>query len=290
MGLAVTFFYRAAGRTRLARVRRDGVYPRMTARLQIKPAAKDGPLDGAGTAASAVLTLCDVAVRMEGRTILSDMTLTARDKRIGIVGRNGSGKTTLARVMAGLIAPDEGLVEICGIDVIKDRRGALGAVGILFQNPDHQIIFPTVEEEIAFGLTQMGRSKVEAAGITRAMLERFGKAHWSTAATHSLSQGQKQLVCLMSVLVMEPALVVLDEPFSGLDIATRMQLMRCLDAVEASIALITHDPAAVQGFDRVIWLEGGEVIGDGTPDQVLARFERQMQIWGGQDDLSDLTG
>ncbi|TDE40416.1 energy-coupling factor ABC transporter ATP-binding protein [Antarcticimicrobium sediminis] len=227
---------------------------------------------------------------MEGRAILRDVTLTARDKRIGIVGRNGSGKTTLARVMAGLIAPDEGRVEVCGVDVLKDRRGALGAVGILFQNPDHQIIFPTVEEEIAFGLTQMGRTKVEAAAATRAMLERFGKAHWASAATHSLSQGQKQLVCLMAVLVMEPALIVLDEPFSGLDIATRMQLMRCLDAVEASIALITHDPATVQGFDRVIWLEGGEVIGDGTPDQVLARFERQMQIWGGQDDLSDLTG
>ncbi|WP_425358966.1 energy-coupling factor ABC transporter ATP-binding protein [Antarcticimicrobium luteum] len=236
------------------------------------------------------LILQQISLRLGGRQVLDGVSLTAAERRIGIVGRNGSGKTTLARVMAGLIAPDDGRAEVCGIDVARDRRGALGAVGILFQNPDHQIIFPTVEEEIAFGLTQMGRSRAEAAAATRAMLDRFGKGHWAGAATHSLSQGQKQLVCLMAILVMEPGLIVLDEPFSGLDIATRMQLMRCLDAVEATVALITHDPEPLTGFDRVIWLEGGKVIGDGPPDQVLDRFGRQMRIWGGQDDLSDLPG
>jgi len=258
--------------------------------MNIRPqttATATAPVD-AGQAAG--LLLQDISLQLAGRQVLDGVTLAASEKRIGIVGRNGSGKTTLARVIAGLIAPDDGRTEVCGIDVAKDRRDALGAVGILFQNPDHQIIFPTVEEEIAFGLTQMGRSKQEAAEATRAMLARFGKAHWATAATHSLSQGQKQLVCLMAVLVMQPGLIVLDEPFSGLDIPTRMQLMRSLDAVEAAVVLITHDPSNLQAFDRVIWLEEGRVNADGTPDQVLGRFEEQMHIWGGQDDLSDLSG
>ena len=239
---------------------------------------------------AAGLELQEISLSLAGRRVLDGVTLAAVERRIGIVGRNGSGKTTLARVIAGLIAPDAGRAQVCGVDVAKDRRGALGAVGILFQNPDHQIIFPTVEEEIAFGLTQMGRSKREAAEATQAMLARFGKAHWAGAATHSLSQGQKQLVCLMAVLVMQPGLIVLDEPFSGLDIPTRMQLMRSLDEVEARVALITHDPSNLTEFDRVIWLDEGRVIADGPPDEVLERFEQQMQIWGGQDDLSDLPG
>lgn len=256
--------------------------------MNIRPWARSAV--PAPTAGAGGLVLQDIALTLAGRQVLDGVTLTARERRIGIVGRNGSGKTTLARVIAGLIAPDAGTATVGGIDVVKDRRGALGAVGILFQNPDHQIIFPTVEEEIAFGLTQMGRTKREAAEATRAMLARFGKAHWAGAAAHSLSQGQKQLVCLMAVLAMEPGLIVLDEPFSGLDIPTRMQLMRCLDAVEAQIALITHDPETLRAFDRVIWLDAGRVIADGTPGEVLDRFEAQMTTWGGGDDLSDLPG
>ncbi|WP_232829481.1 energy-coupling factor ABC transporter ATP-binding protein [Tropicimonas sp. IMCC34043] len=261
----------------------------MQSPLPPKAAASD-PNARSSAAPSPVLKLAGVTLRLGQHEVLSGIDLRADERRIGIVGRNGSGKTTLARLLAGLVAPTEGTAEISGVDMAKDRKAALRKVGILFQNPDHQIIFPIVEEEIGFGLTQMGLPKAEAAARSHAMLERFDKAHWAKAPVHSLSQGQKQLLCLMAVLAMEPALIILDEPFSGLDIPTRMQLMRYLDGVEASIVLISHDPAALRDFDRVIWLEAGRVREDGAAGPVLTRFERQMRLWGEEDDLSDLSG
>ena len=230
-----------------------------------------------------------IGVTLGGRTVLQDISARLSEPRVGIVGRNGSGKTTLARVIAGLIVPDMGQARISDIDMAADRRAALATVGIIFQNPDHQIIFPTVLEEIAFGLTQQGLRQSQAEGAARAMLERFGKAHWAPAATHSLSQGQKQLLCLMAVLAMRPRVIVMDEPFSGLDIPTRLQLMRYLDGIAAQVVMVTHDPAQVRGFDRILWLEGGRLVAEGPPDQVLPAFEAQMLDWGGMDDLAHLA-
>ena len=233
--------------------------------------------------------LHDIGVTLAGRVVLQGISVRLTEARVGIVGRNGSGKTTLARVIAGLIAPDAGQTRIGGLDMAQDRRAALATVGIIFQNPDHQIIFPTVLEEIAFGLTQQGLRQSQAEADARAMLDRFGRAHWAPAATHSLSQGQKQLLCLMAVLAMRPRVIVMDEPFSGLDIPTRLQLMRYLDGIAAQVVMVTHDPAQVRGFDRILWLEGGRLVGEGPPDQVLPAFEAQMLDWGGMDDLAHLA-
>jgi len=237
-----------------------------------------------------LLDIRDVSLTIEGQGILHGVTLCGDQRRIGIVGRNGSGKSTLARVIAGLQAPDIGTVQICGVDVAKDRRAAIRTVGILFQNPDHQIIFPTVDEEIAFGLRQLGQSAAEAEDGTRAILARFGKGHWAGAAVHPLSQGQKQLLCLMAILAMRPRLIVLDEPLSGLDIPTRMQLMRYLDGAEAHLIHISHDPAVLARYDRVIWIADGHIAGDGAAGNVLEAFSDDMQRLGGMDDISDLAG
>ncbi|MCA1288414.1 energy-coupling factor ABC transporter ATP-binding protein [Salipiger bermudensis] len=237
-----------------------------------------------------MLQLKNVSVKLGGAQALRQISLTARERRIGIVGRNGSGKTTLARAIAGLQSMDEGSAEIAGRDMARDRKTALRAVGILFQNPDHQIIFPTVEEEIAFGLLQLGNSRAEAAREVKTVLARFGKTHWAAASTHELSQGQKQLVCLMAVLAMRPSLIVLDEPYSGLDIPTRMQLTRYVDEVAAAILHITHDPESVRHYDRVIWIDEGAIRADGPSAEVLPEFEAQMRLWGRCDDLSDLAG
>lgn len=237
-----------------------------------------------------LISLNAVSYAPAGVPVLSDISLTANERRIGIVGRNGSGKTSLARLMAGLIAADAGTVHIAGIDVAKDRKGALGVVGILFQNPDHQIIFPTVEEEIGFGLTQMGQSKAEAAQGVAQVLAQFDKTHWAKAAVHQLSQGQRHLVCLMSVLIMKPRMIILDEPFAGLDIPTIAQLRRVLDSVDVTLVLITHQPDVLDGFDRVIWIDEGRVLQDGPAHQVIAQFTTRMAQIGGGDDLSHLAG
>ncbi len=115
-----------------------------------------------------------------------------------------------------------------GIDPGGDRRAVLSRIGLLFQNPDHQILFPTVEEELAFGLRQQGRREAEARAAAHALLARAGRAHWAGAAVSTLSQGQRQMLCLMAVLAMEPATVLLDEPFASLDLPARIRLARHL--------------------------------------------------------------
>ncbi|WP_417607656.1 energy-coupling factor ABC transporter ATP-binding protein [Primorskyibacter flagellatus] len=222
------------------------------------------------------ITLEGVSYSRDGREVIAKTLLDISDARIGLVGRNGSGKTTLARLLAGLVRPDSGRVLINGVDVARDRRAAIRTVGILFQNPDHQIIFPTVEEELAFGLRQLGRSKDAARDGAAAMLARFGKTHWQGRAVATLSQGQRHLVCLMSVLAMEPALIILDEPFTGLDIPTTRQMHRYLAQVGPSVLHITHDPAALAGYDRVIWMDNGAIRESGPAARTLAHYETAM--------------
>ncbi|MDE4134391.1 ABC transporter ATP-binding protein [Phaeobacter sp. QD34_3] len=236
----------------------------------------------------ALVELKGVTLTAGARHVLQDISFSAAEPRVGIVGRNGSGKTTLARVISGLVAPDQGTARIEGTDVFRDRKAALGLVGILFQNPDRQIIFPTVEEELGFGLRQMGLDKADADDRVSQILARFGKSHWAKAPTHLLSQGQKQLVCLMAILSMAPRVIILDEPFAGLDISTRMQLQRSLDRVDAQLFHISHDPQHLESYDRVLWIEAGQLKADGPAPEVLPAFTSQMTKWGTQDDLSDL--
>lgn len=243
----------------------------------IPPAETGLLLEGAGYAVA-------------GRAILSDISLHLTEARIGVVGRNGSGKTSLLRLIAGLVAPTSGSVRVDGIDPSGDRRGLVARLGILFQNPDHQILFPLVEEEVAFGLRQSGLAQAEAEARARAVLARHERAHWAGQAVSTLSQGQRQMLCLMSVLAMEPATLLLDEPFASLDLPSRARLGRELAALPQRLVVISHDPAALAGMDRVIWLEAGRVRRDGAPGPVLAEFTAEMTRLGEADADTDLSG
>lgn len=231
-----------------------------------------------------------VNLTLGGTPVLRDVSLSLCAHRIGVLGRNGSGKTTLARVIAGLVAADQGHVRVAGVDVAKDRKAALGTVGILFQNPDQQIIFPTVGEEIGFGLRQQGLTASQVSDGVAQVLETFGRSAWYSASVHSLSQGQRQLVCLMSILAMRPQVIVLDEPFSGLDIPTRMRLQRVLDALPVTLVHITHDPDAVAEAEQVVWIDQGKLLRSGAPSEVLPDFSAKMIAIGEGDDRTDITG
>ncbi|HEY6917728.1 MAG TPA: ATP-binding cassette domain-containing protein, partial [Tabrizicola sp.] len=137
------------------------------------------------------IELSSASVRLGGRVVLDGLTLRLTEARIGVLGRNGSGKTTLLRLIAGLIPPDLGSVRVDGADPFKDRKAALSALGILFQNPDHQILFPTVQEELAFGLTQQGMAQRDALARAKEMLAAEGRAHWAEVPVSTLSQGQR---------------------------------------------------------------------------------------------------
>lgn len=226
---------------------------------------------------------------MLGKPVLHDITLHITERRVAVIGRNGSGKSTLLRLMAGLIAPTCGTVRVDGIDPARDRKAMLARLGILFQNPDHQILFPTVAEELAFGLIQQGLSKAQAMAQARARLAAEGRAGWADAAISTLSQGQRHWLCLVSVLMMQPATILLDEPLAGLDLPTQARLSRAFAALPQRLVTITHDPAMAEAAERVIWLEGGRVAADGAAQEVVPRFRARMEELGAQDADTDLA-
>ncbi len=234
------------------------------------------------------ITLSNAAVSLGGKAILSALSLRLTEPRIGIIGRNGSGKTTLLRLIAGLIPATTGTVTIDGLDP-TDRKAILPRLGILFQNPDHQILFPTVAEELAFGLRQQGQSESQAAAAVTALLHQESRAHWAKALTHTLSQGQRHYLCLLSILLMQPGTILLDEPFAGLDLPTQIRLARRLAALPQRLITITHDPAAVALCDRVLWLDQGQIRADGPAATTLAAFTAEMAKLGEQDADTHLT-
>ena len=212
--------------------------------------------------------------------VLDDVSFETSQKRVGIIGRNGSGKTSLARALCGIAKPTSGKVNIDGIDVVNDRKNAVSTVGLLFQNPDHQIIFPTVEEEITFGLTQAGVDRASASRKVCEFLRFFGMEDWAERSTNSLSHGQRQLVCLMAILIMQPKVIIFDEPFSGLDIPTALRLERYLSKLTQTLFMITHDPNIIAGYERVFWIEAGKIEMDGGPDEVLPAYRAKMEALG----------
>ena len=234
------------------------------------------------------IVLSGASFAIRSKAILSDLTLTLTERRIGIIGQNGSGKTTLLRLIAGLIAPTSGTVTVDGIDPARDRKAMLSRIGILFQNPDRQILFPTVAEELAFGLSQQGHKDAEARA--RAALAAEGRADWADLPTSTLSQGQRQWLCLQAVLLMAPRTILLDEPFAALDLPTAARLSRRLATLPQRLITISHSPAAVATCDRLLWLDAGRLRADGPPATILPAFTAEMTRRGEADADPHLPG
>ncbi|WP_261809132.1 energy-coupling factor ABC transporter ATP-binding protein [Vibrio zhugei] len=239
---------------------------------------------------NAGIYLEDVCLNLQGKTILNHLSFQSNVARLGIIGRNGSGKSTLSRVLSGLVAVDSGTAILSNINPATQRKQAIKEVGLLFQNPDHQIIFPTVIEEMVFGLRQLGHNKADATQQAIDILAQFGKSHWQHAHTSALSQGQKHLLCLMAVVAMRPKLIILDEPFAGLDIPTKKQLQRYLDGFPGKLVHISHDPSDIEHYDQIVWLEAGQLAQAGSPSEVLPHYLTAMNTLGDSDDISDLAG
>lgn len=207
-----------------------------------------------------------------GRTVFDGIDLELRERRIGLIGDNGSGKSTLLRLANGLLLPDSGRVSVAGRDTAEHRRSLPADVGFVFQNPDHQILFPTVGEEIGFGLTESGLDRRAVDAAVRGLLAAHGCAGWEERAIHELSEGQKQLVCILAVIAPQPRFMLLDEPFASLDLPTRYALGGRLAALPQRLVMASHDLDLLAGFDRVLWIEAGRVRGDGPPDEIVAAY------------------
>jgi cobalt/nickel transport system ATP-binding protein len=175
-------------------------------------------------------------------------------ERLCLVGPNGAGKSTLLQILVGLLTPQAGSVVAFGRerhnepDFLEVRRRA----GLVFQDPDDQLFCPTVAEDVAFGLLNLGKSRREAATIVEATLDRLGLAHLRDRVTHKLSGGEKRLVTLAAVLAMEPDVLLLDEPTNALDERTYARLIQILLELPQAMVVVSHDPH----FRRAIGTRG----------------------------------
>ncbi|WP_374435223.1 AAA family ATPase, partial [Tabrizicola sp.] len=151
-------------------------------------------------------------------------------------------------------------------------------------------LFPTVEEELSFGLAQQGVPQAEARDRARELLAAEGRAHWAEAPVSTLSQGQRHYLCLLAILLMQPRTILLDEPLAGLDLPTQARLARRFAGLPQRLVTITHDPAVLEAADRVLWLEAGRVVADGPPAAVLPAFTAEMARIGEHDADADLAG
>lgn len=184
-------------------------------------------------------------------------------ERVVVGGANGAGKTTLLHLMVGLLRPDAGRITAFGqvrrheTDFVAVRAQA----GLLFQDSDDQLFCPTVLEDVAFGPLNLGQSADTARAVAARTLEALGLAGFEDRITHKLSGGQKRLVALATVLAMEPAVLLLDEPTTGLDEATAERLTRILLDLPQSMVIISHDSGfAARMATRKVVMERGRLI------------------------------
>jgi biotin transport system ATP-binding protein len=212
--------------------------------------------------------------------VLGGITLSLGERRIAILGANGSGKTTLARMLNGLIVPQQGEVTVDGLSTRKKGARVRGLVGYVFQSPEHQIVMPTVEEDLAFGLQNMNLPKPEIEARVEAMLDAHGLADLRNAPAHLLSGGQQKLLTLLSVLIMEPQYVIFDEPLNSLDLVARRRFSRMMNALPQTVITITHDFDLIADYDRAILFDQGLVAADGPPDHVVSRYIEIAQAAG----------
>lgn len=228
-----------------------------------------------------------VTLRYGDSLALDDVTLeVCRGERVCVLGANGSGKSTLASVICGLLAPDEGDVELAGHAVctggvpdLAAYRDARRQLGLVFQNPDDQIVTSVVADDVAFGPENLGVPRAQIAARVARELRRVAMEKYAHADPSRLSGGQRQRVCIAGALAMEPAVLVLDEPSSLLDVRGRAAIMRVmgrLAAAGATLVHVTHFMDEALAADRVVVMQCGHVALEGTPGEVFAAKNAQV--------------
>ncbi|MEV4575556.1 ABC transporter ATP-binding protein [Nonomuraea jabiensis] len=223
-----------------------------------------------------MIEFADVHVRLGARDVLNGVTAALPERRIGVVGANGSGKSTFARLINGLALPTSGSVTVLGLDTRRHAARIRRSVGFLFTDPDAQIVMPTVAEDVAFSLRRKGLAREEVERRVHDVLSRYGLAGHADHPAHHLSGGQKQLLALCSVMVLEPDILVMDEPTTLLDLRHSRQVADLLGELPQQVLVVSHDLPLLAGFDRVLVLDEGRVVADGTPDEAIAHYRKIM--------------
>ncbi|MDR3686455.1 MAG: ABC transporter ATP-binding protein [Coriobacteriia bacterium] len=205
--------------------------------------------------------------------------VASRGTRTVLLGPNGSGKTTLIYHVLGLLRAQEGTVRVFGVDPAADWPAVRQRIGVVLQNVDEQLLMPTVADDVAFSPRQYGLPEAEVQVRVSAALELLGIAELAGRVPHDLSGGEKRKVALAGALVMEPQLLVLDEPFEGLDPSARSGLVELIERLAreegVTVVMSTHDIDSVAELaDYVYALKpGGEIALRGTPEEVFAHAD-----------------
>ncbi|PYZ91886.1 energy-coupling factor transporter ATPase [Salipaludibacillus keqinensis] len=208
--------------------------------------------------------------------VLKDIWLTVpTGEWLTILGHNGSGKSTLAKFFNALLVPTEGGVISCGMDTKDEHQwtNIRRQVAMVFQNPDNQIVAPTVEDDVAFGLENAGIPYDEMRERVYSSIERLGLKGLETQEPHSLSGGQKQRVALAGALALKPRIIVLDEATSMLDPTGKKEVLAMVQKLKEeeniTIISITHDVSEAMIADRIVVLNEGQLVLEGTPREIL---------------------
>lgn len=216
----------------------------------------------------------------EGGEILKDFSLEIeKGSFVAILGHNGSGKSTLAKLLNGLNLPDKGKVYIDGIDTADDDKALeiRNRVGLVFQNPDNQIVATIVEEDVAFGPENLGLPREEIRKRVDESLKAVGMSEYMRHEPHRLSGGQKQRVAIAGIIAMQPDCVVFDEPTAMLDPRGRKDVMNIIaklnKEMNKTVVLITHYMDEAAKADRVVVMDNGKIIADGKPQKVFNEVE-----------------
>ena len=201
-----------------------------------------------------------------------------KGERVALLGPNGAGKTTLVMHMNGIHPTAHGSVHVAGQLVdSKDKESIKlirSKVGIVFQDPDDQLFMPTVGEDIAFGPFNMGKRGAELDAIVDEALHLVGMSDFKDRPPHHLSFGQRRRVAVATVLAMKPEILVLDEPSSNLDPASRRELADILRSLDITMVMVTHDlPYAFELCERSVILSGGVIVADGKTSDILKNDE-----------------
>ncbi|RCL00866.1 MAG: biotin transport system ATP-binding protein [Candidatus Tokpelaia sp. JSC189] len=207
---------------------------------------------------------------------MNNLNLSLDERRIAVIGANGSGKSTFVRLLNGLLLPTAGRVTVNGLDTRKEGRALRRKVGFVFQNPDNQIVMPTVEEDLSFGIKNL---KLDAAEVERRIettLQHYGLLGLRKQVAHFLSGGQKQSLAICSVLIMEPDTIILDEPTTQLDLRNKRKIIEVINQLPQRIIMTSHDLPLLKNFERVLVFNEGQVVYDGASCKAVDFYEKLL--------------
>ena len=220
-----------------------------------------------------------------GVAVFEDMNLTIEAGTfVAILGTNGCGKSTLAKHFNSILLPCGGKVWVCGLDTSDENKimAVRRNVGMVFQNPDNQIVANVVEEDVAFGPENLGISSPEIRRRVDQALKQVGMYEYREHAPHLLSGGQKQRIAIAGIIAMEPKCIILDEPTAMLDPKGRREVMQTIMGLNRekniTVVLITHHMDEAAKAQRVIVMSGGKVAADGAPEQVFSDVELMHRV------------